>query len=227
MQIVLAVSNLCKRYKQRQAVGDVSFSLHEGEAAGLLGANGAGKSTLIKCIMGLVQADKGTIEHPFQSPAYLPELPQLPTSLTALDLLRFKHSAAGDDPAAAEIDLLAVNLAEDAHRQPINQYSKGMRQRVALALALCGNPKLVCLDEPMSGLDALGRAEILNLLKQKKANGAAFLMSSHIVSDMVQLCDRVLIMAHGKICEEVPIRDHSLSEAKELEERLAKWTAKK
>ena len=76
----------------------------------------------------------------------------------------------------------------------------------------------------MSGLDALGRAEILNLLKGRKNQGAAFLMSSHIVSDMVQLCDRVLIMAHGKICEEISIRDHSLAEAKMLEEKLAKWT---
>ena len=226
MQKVLTVSNLSKHYKQRPAVEDVTLHLHEGEAVGLLGANGAGKSTLIKCILGLVRADKGNIEHPYQLPAYLPELPQLPTSLSALALLRFKYSAAGKDPALAGEDLNAVKLAEDAHKQPINQYSKGMRQRVALALALCGDPKLVCLDEPMSGLDALGRAEILDLLKQRKKQGAAFLMSSHIVPDMVQLCDRVLIMAHGKICENVPIEEHSLAEAKALEEKLAGWTAK-
>ena len=77
------------------------------------------------------------------------------------------------------------------------------------------------------GLDALGRAEILDPLKKRKSQGTAFLMSSHIVSDMVQLCDRVLIMAHGNIHEEVPIEEHSLSEAKKLEEKLAYWTAKR
>jgi len=132
----------------------------------------------------------------------------------------------GMSPAQAEESLIEVNLSKDSYRQPISQYSKGMRQRVALAMTLCGNPKLVCLDEPMSGLDALGRVEILSLLKEKKEQDAAFLMSSHIVSDMVQLCDRVLIMAHGKICEDVLLQDHSLEEAKILEGKLAQWTTK-
>lgn len=226
MPAVLTVTNLSKQYNHDLVVEDVSFSLHPGEAVGLLGANGAGKSTMIKCILGLVRASQGSVAHPGLSPAYLPELPQLPTSLSALALLRFKCSALGLDPALAEESLMAVNLSTDAYKKPISHYSKGMRQRTDLALTLCGNPKLVCLDEPMSGLDALGRVEVLNLLKEKKEQGAAFLMSSHIVSDMVQLCDRVLIMAHGKICEDVPIRNHSLAEAKVLEDKLAQWTVK-
>ena len=99
-----------------------------------------------------------------------------------------------------------------------------MRQRTALALTLCTQPRLILLDEPMSGLDALGRAETLAILKQRNSQGAAMLMSSHIVSDMVQLCDRVLIMAHGKICEDIVIREHSLHEVKLLEEKLKYWT---
>jgi ABC-2 type transport system ATP-binding protein len=226
MSAVLSVSNLSKQYNHGLVVENVSFSLHPKEAVGLLGANGAGKSTMIKCILGLVRASQGSIAHPDLSPAYLPELPQLPTSLSALALLRFKCSALGLNPELAEESLIAVNLSANAHKQPISQCSKGMRQRVALALTLCGNPKLVCLDEPMSGLDALGRMEVLNMLKIKKEQGAAFLMSSHIVPDMVQLCDRVLIMAHGKICEDVPIHHHSLAEAIILENKLAGWTAK-
>jgi ABC-2 type transport system ATP-binding protein len=226
MQAALTVTNLSKRYHHGLVVEKASFSLYPGEAIGLLGANGAGKSTLIKCILGLVRASQGSVAHPDLSPAYLPELPQLPTSLSALALLRFKCSALGLNPELAEESLIAVNLSTDAHKQPISQYSKGMRQRAALALTLCGNPKLVCLDEPMSGLDALGRAEVLNMLKIKKEQGAAFLVSSHIVFDMVQLCDRVLIMAHGKICEDVTIQDHSLKEAAALEDRLAHWTTK-
>jgi ABC-2 type transport system ATP-binding protein len=226
MHAVLAVSNLSKRYNHGLVVENASFFLHPEEAVGLLGANGAGKSTMIKCVLGLVHASQGSVTHPGLSPAYLPELPQLPASLSALALLQFKCSALGLDSSLAEKILMAVNLSTDAHKQPIRQYSKGMRQRTALALTLCGNPKLVCLDEPMSGLDALGRAEVLGLLKEKKEEGAAFLMSSHIVSDMVQLCDRVLIMAHGRICEDAPIQDHSLAEAKMLEDKLAQWTAK-
>ena len=224
MHTVLSVTNLSKQYNHGFVVENVSFSLQSGEAVGLLGANGAGKSTLIKSILGLVQPSQGSVTHPELSPAYLPELPRLPLSLSALDLLEFKCNASGMDPVQARKSLLEVQLATAAHKQPINQYSKGMRQRTALALTLCGNPDLVCLDEPMSGLDALGRVEILNLLKEKKEGGAAFLMSSHIVSDMVQLCDRVLIMAHGKICEDVLIQDHSLEEAKALEGKLAQWT---
>jgi len=226
MHPALTINNLSKQYQQQLAVNDISFVLHEGEAIGLLGANGAGKSTMIKCILGLVRPSHGSISHPGLSPAYLPELPQLPTSISALALLRFKCKASGVNRALAEESLAAVNLSTAACNKPIGQYSKGMRQRTALALTLCGNPKLVCLDEPMSGLDALGRAELLALLKGQKDQGTAFLMSSHIVSDMVQLCDRVLIMAHGSICEDVSIQDHSLDEARLLEEKLAQWTIK-
>lgn len=225
MNPVLNVSELSKHYHEKIVVNNVSLALHSGEAIGLLGANGAGKSTLIKCILGLVHRSQGRVEHPGLFPSYLPELPQLPESLSALSLLSFKCQSAGLDPALAEESLISVNLSADAHRKPIKQYSKGMRQRVALALTLCGDPELTCLDEPMSGLDALGRAEILDLLKQRKEQGASFLMCSHIVADMVQLCDRVLIMAHGKICEDILIRDHSLEEARQLEVKLAKWTA--
>ena len=224
MNALLTVTNLSKRYKQQSAVENANLILDSGEAIGLLGANGAGKSTLIKCILGLTHCDEGTIEHPNVSPAYLPELPQLPSSLSAIALLRFKCNASGLNIEMAEKSLATLNLSSNAYNQPINQYSKGMRQRTALALTLCGDPKLVCLDEPMSGLDALGRAEVLNLLNERKQQGTAFLMCSHIVSDMVQLCDRVLIMAHGRICEDVPIYHHSLAEVKTLEEKLAQWT---
>ena len=117
-----------------------------------------------------------------------------------------------------------VGLQEKAFEARLKTYSKGMRQRTSLAFALCGDPGLMLLDEPMSGLDALGRAQMLDVFKQRKERGAAILMSSHIVSDMVQLCDRVLVMAHGRICESVAIVEHSLAEAKALEARLADWT---
>lgn len=225
MSVVLSVKNISKSYRRQQVVKAINFNLHAGEAIGLLGANGAGKSTLIKCILGLVRASEGCIEHPGTSPSYLPEQPQLPGSLSALALLRYKCSASGLNQALAEQSLIALNLPVEKHSQSLDQYSKGMRQRVSLALTLCGSPQLVLLDEPMSGLDALGRAEVLSMLKKKKDQGTAFLMSSHIVPDMVQLCDRVLIMAHGNICEDIALHDHTLADVQMLEDKLATWTA--
>lgn len=223
---MLKVTSLSKRYGESWAVHDAHLDIAKGEAVGLLGANGAGKSTLIKCILGLVHATTGSAEltGPY---AYLPEQAQMPPSLSALSLLKFKCrtdciSAEQATAALSEVKLAAADIV-----RPLRQYSKGMRQRTSLAFALCGDPKLMLLDEPMSGLDALGRAQMLNIFKQRKEHGTSILMSSHIVSDMVQLCDRVLIMAHGRMCESVVIEEHSLAEAKALEERLGYWTEQK
>jgi len=220
---MLNVAALGKRYGETWAVRDAHLKIAKGEAVGLLGANGAGKSTMIKCILDLVHATTGSAEltGPY---AYLPEQPQLPPSLSALSLLRFKCKANRIPIDKAHASLAEVKLSTADIVRPMRQYSKGMRQRTSLAFALCGDPGLILLDEPMSGLDALGRAQMLDVFKQRKDNGAAILMSSHIVSDMVQLCDRVLVMAHGRICESVAVAEHSLAEAKALESRLAEWT---
>lgn len=223
---MLRVTALGKRYGDNWAVRDAHLEISKGETVGLLGANGAGKSTLIKCMLDLVHATTGSAE--LTAPyAYLPEQPQLPPSLNALSLLQFKCRANRIPSAQATDSLAEVHLSTADIVRPLRQYSKGMRQRASLAFTLCGDPSLILLDEPMSGLDALGRAQILNVFKQRKERGAAILMSSHIVSDMVQVCDRVLVMAHGRICESVAVTEHSLAEAKELEERLADWTERK
>ena len=220
---MLKVTALSKRYGENWAVHDARLDIAGGEAVGLLGANGAGKSTLIKCILALVHATTGSAEltGPY---TYLPEQPQLPLSLSALSILEFKCRANRIPMEQASTALAEVRLSDTDIVRPLRQYSKGMRQRVSLAFALCGDPGLIVLDEPMSGLDALGRAQMLDVFRRRKAQGAAILMSSHIVSDMVQLCDRVLVMAHGRIRESVAIAEHSLAEAKELESRLAYWT---
>ena len=215
------IDQLNKSYQKNNGIQDICFSIHEATAVGLLGANGAGKSTLIKSMIGLVQPDSGHIDFTGNPPAYLPEQPQIPLSLSALTLLRYKCSHNDLPLKNAEDALLEVRLQPESWSRPISQLSKGMRQRVSLALALCGNSKLILLDEPMSGLDALGRAEILALFQQRKNQGTAFLMSSHIVPDIVQLCDRVLILAHGKLCEEIGIKERSIEEVKLLEKRLA------
>lgn len=219
---MLSVTDLSKQYRNTTVVQGVSFSIAAGEAVGLLGANGAGKSSMIKSILDLVRANSGT-KSISGTYSYLPEMPQLPNSLSALTLLRFKCRANRLPETDAMAALEETGLSSNAYSRPLRSYSKGMKQRTSLALALCGKPDLILLDEPMSGLDALGRAEILSLLQQRKQHGTAMLMSSHIVTDMVRLCDRVMIMARGSIRETVTIKEHSLAEAEALEARLAAW----
>jgi len=219
----LHVENLSKSFGKEKILDQISFQLDENEAVGLLGVNGAGKSTLIKCILGLIISDSGTVQTD-KAPAYLAELVQLPLSLSALDLLIYKCRSSHLPISTAQDALNEFHLEAKAHKKPIRNYSKGMRQRTSLAMTLCNQPQLILLDEPMSGLDALGRAETLAILKARKQHGASILMSSHIVADMVQLCDRVLIMSHGKICEQVEVREHSLDEAQALEQKLKTWT---
>lgn len=223
MMSCLEVKNLSKVFGKNSVLEQVNFLIGNNEAVGFLGANGAGKSTLIKCILGLIKPSSGTI-HYIESPAYLAELAQLPTSLSAQSLISYKCHSTNHPLSAIKASLDEFKLPESARNRSIRTYSKGMRQRTALAFTLCNNPKLILLDEPMSGLDALGRAEALVALKHRKDSGATIVMSSHIVSDMVQLCDRVLIMAHGKLCEEITIDKHSLDEVKLLEEKLKYWT---
>jgi len=221
---MIQVQGLGKAYGRHWALRHATFAVRAGEAVGLLGANGAGKSTLIKCMLGLLRADEGTVQLA-EPPAYLPEQLQLPESLAPLDLLRCQCRARGWSLAHAERALHEAGLARRYWHKAIRHCSKGMRQRVLIAWSLCGEQRKrpLLLDEPMSGLDALGRAEVLGLLRRQRHDGAAILMSSHIVPDMVRLCDRVLLISGGRIREEVRLSEHSLAEADMLERKLARW----
>ncbi|RMH62156.1 MAG: ABC transporter ATP-binding protein [Zetaproteobacteria bacterium] len=224
MADVIHVQGLGKAYGRHWALRHATFTVRAGEAVGLLGANGAGKSTLIKCLLGLLRADEGQARLRAH-PSYLPEQLQLPESLTPLDILRCLCRARGWSPRCAEHALHEAGLARRYWGKAIRHCSKGMRQRVLVAWCLCGEQRdrPLLLDEPMSGLDALGRAEVLGLLQRQRHNGAAILMSSHIVPDMVRLCDRVLLISGGRIREEVRLSEHSLAEAEALERKLASW----
>jgi len=220
---MVKINSLSKRYGHAWVIRGVNIRIAKGQAVGLLGANGAGKSTLIKSMLDLVHASEGSIEMGGTC-AYLPENPQLPLAISALSLLTFKCKTNQLPTVQATQTLADVKLDKQASKLPMRQYSKGMRQRASLAFSLCGKPEIMLLDEPMSGLDALGKADILALLKSRKEAGTTLLMSSHIVSDMVRLCDSILIMAHGNIRESVQIKDHSLAEVTSMEAKLAYWT---
>lgn len=219
----LNISHLSKQYRDHHAIRDISLTLQQGEVIGLLGANGAGKSTLLKSTLLLIHADHGTIDLFSDRYAYLPEQPHLPRSLPIKEILAFKSRSCHSACKIEQI-LSDVGLAKSSWSKPVQSYSKGMRQRAALAVALCNRPELLLLDEPMSGLDALGRSEILALLKKHKRQGTAMLISSHIVPDMIQICDKILIMAHGQIRETVTIQSSDFDQVHTLETKLAHWT---
>jgi len=224
------LNDLVKIYKHKRALNGVSLSLNPNEATGLLGTNGAGKSTLIKCMMGLISYDEGQIQHPkpqgtyHDRIGYLPEITQLPESISALQLVRHGWRSKQSDPDQAETSLTEAGLDPAVWSRPVGTYSKGMRQRTALAYALAGNPNWLVLDEPMSGLDAMGRKHVLELLKNRKTDHCGILICSHIVPDLVRICDRVLIMADGELRENYVIEKHSMEETEYLETRLEHWS---
>lgn len=200
------------------ALSDVSFSLAKGETLGLIGANGAGKSTCIKLLMDFIRPDSGTITIQGRSPnnpeirkqiGYLPEIANFPANLTALDMLRFAGTTCGMKKpaicAASEKWLRRLGLW-DARKRPLRNYSKGMQQRANFAIALLNDPELLILDEPMSGLDPIGRADILALIADLKQQGRSILFCSHILEDVDRLVDRVVVLHKGHKLFEGPPR---------------------
>ena len=204
------------------ALAAISFSLSRGETLGLIGANGAGKSTAIKLLMDFIRPDAGSISILGLSPkkpeirrrvGYLPETANFPSNLTVLDMLRFTGRACDmvqqEVCTASEKWLRRLGLWE-ARKRPLRNYSKGMQQRANFAIALLNEPELLILDEPMSGLDPIGRADILALIGELKSQGRTILFCSHILEDVDRLVDRVLVLHQGqKIFEGQP---HSLAE---------------
>jgi len=177
---------------------------------GLIGANGAGKSTSIRLMMDFIRPDKGTIRL-FDRPAsdlsqrnkigYLPETASFPANLTIFDLVRFTAVTCGMPLKTwrerSEQLLRKLSLWE-ARRKPLRTYSKGMQQRANFVLALLNDPELLILDEPMSGLDPLGRGQIINLIQQLKEQGKTILFCSHILDDVDRLVDQLLVLHKGR-----------------------------
>ncbi len=215
---VLDVDRLTKDYpvgfwrpRPYRALHDLSFAVAQGEVFGCLGPNGAGKSTTLKLLLGLVTPTSGTARlfgHPVSSVAarrrvgFLPENPVFYDYLTGEELLTYYGQLCGlrtADAAARGSRLLdRVGLGAE-RRMAIRRYSKGMVQRLGVAQALVHNPDLVILDEPMSGLDPIGRRDVRALIQSLRDEGRTVLFSSHILSDAEALCTRVAILAAGRL----------------------------
>jgi ABC-2 type transport system ATP-binding protein len=228
---ILEIDNLYKTFhigffrKRIDAVRGVSLTVNKGEIFGLLGPNGAGKTTLIKAMMGLIRPTKGTIRifgNDAQRPSsrkelgYLPENPYFHEYLTPKELLDFYGRLSGMKPVhiKSERDKLIeqVGLGEAADRQ-LRKFSKGMLQRIGLAQALLSKPAFLVLDEPMSGLDPIGRKFVVDLIAKLNANGTTIMFSSHILSDVERLCNRVTILNKGIKVAEGSLKDLLKKEA--------------
>ena len=221
----VSVRSLTKVYRipfRRQvveAVRDLSLEVAAGQVYGLLGPNGSGKSTTLKAILGLITPTRGDTEvfglnsrevASRQVVGFLPENPYFYKYLTADETLRFfgRLSGLGGATLRERIDhLLNIVGLTAARDRRLSTYSKGMLQRIGLAQALIHEPKLLILDEPTAGVDPAGSREICNLIRQLKAQGITVLLSSHLLAQAEEICDRVGILANGILVREGLLRD--------------------
>lgn len=211
---------ISKYYAKKTALDNLSLYLKKGEIVGLLGINGAGKSTLIKIILGFLRPDAGKMILNVSSIGYMPEIASMPETISPLTFIQLALQLKQVETAQAEACLTEIGLVKEAWHKPIRQLSKGMRQRTALAFALAGTPQLLILDEPMSGLDAIGRLHLIDLLAQRHKQGTSILICSHIVPDLVRLTQRVILMGQGKILQEFSLTQHDFHEIDMLEKAL-------
>ena len=216
---MLSIQHISKSFGSQQVLRDVTFEIPDGQIVGLLGPNGAGKSTLMKILMGLWTPDSGSVSVPDRK-GYLPENNPLYDDMYVSEYLSFMAgmttpSLRGRDGVglvATLIDL--VGLTPERHKH-IRELSKGYRQRVGLAQALIGNPELLILDEPTTGLDPNQLVEIRSLIKSlsklpPSGGGTGWgcpsiILSTHIMQEVREMCDRVIILDHGTIKADLPI----------------------
>lgn len=201
----LRVDGLCKRYRRRQVLRDVSFQLHSGEVLGIVGPNGSGKTTLMRILAGAVLPTSGTVFEgaPEQrQPGWLGYMPEHPgfiehlTGSSNLDLLGRLSSRRSREELVALLRRVGL---DPANRRAVKTYSLGMRQRLNVAQAIMDDPDVLLLDEPTNGLDAMGLAWLRTVVEGQAARGAAVLLSSHQLSEVESLCRRALIIREGAV----------------------------
>ncbi len=205
--------------KTKEILRGVSFSVKEGEIFGYLGPNGAGKTTTIKCLLSLISPDSGTIEI-FGRPhltvkaredlGFLPENPYFYDYLTASEFLGFYADLFGlarevkEERVSRLIEMVGLERATGLQ---LRKFSRGMLQRIGLAQALVNDPKLVVLDEPLGGMDPLGRKEIRDIIVRFKEEGKTVLFTSHILQDIEMICDHVAILVNGRVVRKGPLQE--------------------
>ncbi|MEP3279197.1 MAG: ABC transporter ATP-binding protein [Stappiaceae bacterium] len=215
MTFVLRTDDISKNFKGVEALKNVSIDVAPGERVALLGHNGAGKTTLFRIVLGFLRSEQGSVDIGGHAPgsaaaramvSYLPESVAFPKMLTGREVVSYyaklKGAPKSDVPSALE----KVDLMDAADRR-CGTYSKGMRQRLGLAQALVGDPKLLLLDEPTSGLDPISRQRFYSLISDIADKGTAVLLSSHGLSELEAKTDRVAILRKGRLVANAPLAD--------------------
>lgn len=215
MKTMLEFSSVSKTFRQHRktvhALNNISFNVSEGEVFGFIGPNGAGKSTTIKIMLDVIRDYEGSVKifgtsarnaSARQGVAYLPESPALYDQFTPLEILRMSLRMYGirhkDEQAWCMQWLERFSVSQYANRR-IRQLSKGNVQRVALADTMVASPKLLVLDEPLSGLDPVGRKDVIDILQEYKANGGAIFFTSHVLHDVERMADRFGFINNGRL----------------------------
>lgn len=224
---MIQLKNIDKKFKDKLALDNLSLEVKSGEIYGLLGANGAGKSTTLNLLLGFLKADRGEINMVDMNDSsiiqqdrigYIPENVNLYPYLTGVENLDYFSKLAGLKFTLEELArfLLDCGLEEEAFNKSISEYSKGMRQKVGIAIAYAKNAKIYLLDEPASGLDPLSSNELSILLKKMSERGATILMASHDIFRVRETCHKIGILKNGSLVKEMFSKDVSSIELESL-----------
>lgn len=226
---MIRLQQVYKSFKGNQAIQNLTLNVEEGEIMGLLGANGAGKSTTINLLLGFIEPDSGQVSvyekditkeksSARKHIGYIPENVSLYPYLSGLENLDYFCRLAGLKYSKSELQefLDKCGLQSDAHHQKVSAYSKGMRQKVGIAIAYAKKAKVYLLDEPASGLDPLASNELSALLKLLAAEGATILMASHDIFRVREVCTRIGILKKGELVKELSSDEVSANELEKL-----------
>lgn len=226
---MLTATNLTKKYGDHTALNSLNLNIEPGEIFALLGQNGAGKTTTINCFLGFIEPSSGTAningvsvkDHALETKkhlAYIPETVMLYPNLTGVENLEFFSSLAGFSYSEEELVsfLSKAGLQSTAHQQRVGSYSKGMRQKVGIAIAIAKKAKALLLDEPTSGLDPKASNEFSDILKELSANGTAILMATHDIFRAKEVANRIGIMKEGNLVSIINAKDISANELEQL-----------
>ncbi|MDN3205352.1 ABC transporter ATP-binding protein [Algoriphagus sediminis] len=226
---MIQLKNVNKSFKGQPAVQNLNLQVKEGEILGLLGANGAGKSTTINMLLGFLSPDSGIVSIEGMETSkeekkvrkligYIPENVNLYPYLSGLENLDYFCKLAGMKYSKTELHefLTRCGLQSDAHDKKVSEYSKGMRQKVGIAIAYAKKAKVYLLDEPASGLDPLASNELSEILKKLAADGATILMASHDIFRVREVCHRIGILKQGELVKELRSEEVSANELEKL-----------
>ena len=217
-EVVLRLKNLTKQYGKRLAVDNLSLNIHRGDIFGFLGPNGAGKTTTIRMVFGLITPTAGSVEILGKDVAHhraevlprvgaLIETPALYLYMSGLDNLKAVAATLGGVPAKRYDAILGIVGLKGREKDRVRTYSLGMKQRLGLAIALLQDPEVLILDEPANGLDPAGIVEMRDLMHRLASEGKTVLISSHLLTEVQQICSRVAIINFGKLITETTIED--------------------